>query len=345
VSLWAEPSEFHFQVPFEADGDGRPVESHLVDESDLRVRLAAFAFLDEQRKLSLELLDRDVLQRGFMLDGQRVPLVAPNGIFKPRACRLPLSITTVPAKEGQPRPYDDAFGHDGLLRYRYRGNDPNHPDNVGLRETMRGRVPLIYFHGIVEGRYEAEYPVFVVGDTPESLTFTVTVDERRFASLGNVADDSIETDIRRRYITRTVQQRLHQQEFRERVLEAYQRHCAICRLKRQQLLEAAHIVGDRETLGAPIVPNGIALCALHHAAFDAHLIAVRPDYQIEVRRDVLEESDGPMLIHGLQGFHGKPIRVPARQHLRPDAQLLGIRYELFQQASRAAPAALEGKDR
>ena len=147
-------------------------------------------------------------------------------------------------------------------------------------------------------------------------------------------DDPIETDIRRRYVTRTVQQRLHQQEFRERVLDAYQRHCAVCRLKREQLLEAAHIVGDRETLGRPIVPNGIALCALHHAAFDGHLMTVRPDYEIEVRHDVLEESDGPMLIHGLQGFHGKSIRVPPRQQLRPDAHLLQLRYELFRQVSR-----------
>ena len=242
-----------------------------MDESDLRVRLAAFAFLDEQRKLSPELLDRRMLQRGFVLDGERVPLQAPQGIFKPRACRFPLSITTVPVTEGQPRPYDDAFGQDGLLRYRYRGRDPNHVDNVGLRQAMRRRVPLIYLHGIVKGKYEAEYPVYVVGDSSEELTFTVTVDERRFASLGNVADDSVETDIRRRYVTRTVQQRLHQQEFRERVLDAYRRHCAVCRLKREQLLEAAHIIGDRETLGAPVVPNGIALCALHHAVFGAHL--------------------------------------------------------------------------
>ena len=242
----------------------------------------------------------------------------------------------MPVKEGQPRPYDDAIGDDGLLRYRYRGTNPNHSDNVGLREAMRRRVPLVYFHGIVEGKYEAEYPVFIVGDSAESLTFTVTVDERRFASLGNVPDDPIETDIRRRYVTRTVQQRLHRQEFRERVLDAYQRHCAICRLRHDQLLEAAHIVGDRETLGTPTVPNGIALCSLHHAAFDAHLMAVRPDYQIEVRRDVLKESDGPMLIHGLQGFHGKLIRVPSRQQLRPDAHLLEIRYDLFRRASRTA---------
>jgi putative restriction endonuclease len=307
-----------------------------VNESDLRVRLAAFAFLDERRRQSSDLFDRRELQRGFTLEGVRIPLQAPNGIFKPRICSLPLSITTVPVKEGQPRPYDDAIGDDGLLRYRYRGTNLNHADNEGLREAMRRRVPLVYFHGIVEGKYEAEYPVFIVGDSPESLTFTVTVDERRFASLANVADDTTETDIRRRYVTRTVQQRLHQQEFRERVLEAYQRHCAICRLRHDQLLEAAHIVGDRDTLGTPTVPNGIALCSLHHAAFDAHLMTVRPDYQIEVRHDVLEESDGPMLIHGLQGFHGKRLRVPSRQRLRPDPHLLEVRYDLFRRASRTA---------
>ena len=233
-----------------------------MDKSDLRVRLAAFAFLDQQRRLSPDLFDRRTLQRGFEFEGERVPLLAPSGIFKPRVCTLPLSITTVPAKEDGSRPYNDVIGSDGLLRYRYRGRDAteaNHRDNAGLREAMRSRVPLIYFHGIVEGKYEAEYPVFIVGDSPESLAFTVTVDERRFASLGNLADDSPETDIRRRYVTGTVQQRLHQQEFRERVLEAYLRHCAVCRLKREQLLEAAHIVGDRDPLGAPMVPNGIAL--------------------------------------------------------------------------------------
>ena len=55
--------------------------------------------------------------------------------------------------------------------------------------------------------YEGEYPVLIVGDSPESFAFTVAVDERRFASLGNLADDSTETDIRRRYVTRRVQQR------------------------------------------------------------------------------------------------------------------------------------------
>jgi putative restriction endonuclease len=178
--------------------------------------------------------------------------------------------------------------------------------------------------------------VCIVGDAPEGLTFSVTVDERRFASLGSVPHDAVESDIRRRYVTRMVQQRLHQQVFRERVLEAYRRHCAVCRLRHDALLEAAHIVGDRETLGEPTVSNGIALCTLHHAAFDAHLMTVRPDYRIEVRRDVLDESDGPMLIHGLQGFHGQAIGVPSRLTLQPDPRLLEMRYELFRRAHPSA---------
>jgi putative restriction endonuclease len=307
-----------------------------MDDSDLRVRLAAFAFLDQQTRRGAELLARQLLAAGFSFEGQRVPLLGPQGIFKPRVCRLPLSITTVPAREGQERPYDDAFGQDGLLRYRYRGpNDrpqPDHPDNAGLREAQRLGTPLIYFHGIVAGRYLAEYPVYIVGDDRASLTFTVTVDEHRFAALGNLPNDSVETAIRQRYATRLVQQRLHQHEFRERVLDAYQRHCAICRLKRDQLLEAAHIIGDRDDRGAPTIPNGIALCSLHHAAFDAHLIAVRPDYRVEVREDVLHETDGPMLVHGLQGFNGQLIRLPRVERQRPDRERLEARYELFRLA-------------
>lgn len=305
--------------------------------ADDRIRLAAFAWLDEQRRLGADRFSRGALARGLTFEGERVPLLGPQGIFKPRLCRLPLSITTVPVREGQARPYEDAFGEDGLLRYRYRGPEhrpvPDHPDNVGLREACRLRVPLVYFHGIVPGRYAAEYPVYVVGDDRARLTFTVTVDEHRFAGLGTV-DDSPEADVRRRYATRLVQQRLHQREFRERVLEAYQRHCAICRLKRDRLLEAAHIIGDKDDRGAPVVSNGIALCTLHHAAFDAHLIAVRPDYLIEVRDDVLRETDGPMLVHGLQGFNGLAIQLPRVLRDRPDRQRLEVRYEQFRHTGR-----------
>jgi putative restriction endonuclease len=245
-----------------------------------------------------------------------------------------LSITTAPVVRGETRPYDDAFGEDGLLRYRYRGKDPHHHENVGLRVAMERHIPLVYFHGIVSGLYEAEWPVYVVGDDPPGLTFTVSVDERRFASLGSRGDlASIETEVRRRYVTRQFQQRLHQHEFRERVLRAYQRHCAVCRLHRDPLLEAAHILPDADPRGAPVVRNGLALCKLHHAAFDAHLLGVTPDCIVQLRDDVLREEDGPMLIHGLQGFHGARLLVPRRQEWRPDPALLEERYALFRRAT------------
>lgn len=165
-------------------------------------------------------LSRRTLSAGFMFRGDRVPLVGPQGIFKPRVASLPLSITSTAIVAGQDRPYDDGFGTDGLLRYRYRGDDPNHHENVGLRVAMQQRVPLVYFHGLVPGLYAAAWPVYIVGDNPQSLTFSVSIDERSFVSLGNVAPEE-ETPIRRRYVTAQVRRRLHQATFRERVVHAY----------------------------------------------------------------------------------------------------------------------------
>ena len=67
-----------------------------MDDLDARVRLAAFRFLEEQVRLAGEdtSIRRDVLQRGFTYEGQRVPLLGPQGIFKPRILpEIPLSIT------------------------------------------------------------------------------------------------------------------------------------------------------------------------------------------------------------------------------------------------------------
>jgi len=47
------------------------------------------------------LLPREILAQGFVFDGQRVPLIGPQGIFKPALLpEMPVSITTVPEVEG-----------------------------------------------------------------------------------------------------------------------------------------------------------------------------------------------------------------------------------------------------
>ncbi len=59
---------------------------------------------------------------------------------------------------------------------------------------------------------------------------------------------------------------------------------------------------------------------------------MRPDYLIEVRRDVREERDGPTLIHALQGLHGERMALPKPRAAWPDRELLEERYERFRNA-------------
>jgi len=53
-----------------------------------------------------------------------------------------------------------------------------------------------------------------------------------------------------------------------------------------------------------VIPNGLALCKLHHAAFDRYLIGVTPELEVTVRLDVVEEIDGPMLQHRVDCIPG-----------------------------------------
>ncbi len=206
---------------------------------------------------------------------------------------------------------------------------------------MREKVPLVYFHAVVPGKYLGSWPVFITDDDPARLTFWAQVDDAAvlsstaIAPAHHVAEDDREA--RRAYITATVRRRLHQAAFRERVLRAYQETCALCRLRHATLLDAAHITPDTDPDGEPLVTNGLALCKLHHAAFDQFFFAVRPDLRIEVRPSILLESDGPMLIVGLQQIHGQSIHVPNRAAQRPDPARLAARYERFLATAASRP--------
>ncbi len=109
--------------------------------------------------------------------------------------------------------------------------------------------------------------------------------------------------------------------------------CALCSLRHQELLDAAHITPDSDLEGEPVTSNGVALCKLHHAAFDRFFFTIRPDYVIEVRPSVLAEHDGPMLVVGLQQINGQSIHLPRQAKDLPDPTRLERRYEQFRQAA------------
>ena len=295
------------------------------------VRIAAFQRLEELQRLHGDVIAFRVLREGFTFGGERLRFIGPQGIFKPAQMRLPLSITTSPEKRGRARPYDDELGEDGFLRYRYRGTDPQHTDNRGVRECFRDGLPLVYFHGVGPGLYQTFWPVYIHADDPGSLTFTVAIDDPQM--LAPDLRPAVVDEARRAYTTRLAVQRLHQAAFRQKVLVAYRTRCAVCRLRHGQLLDAAHILPDSHPHGEPVVPNGLALCKIHHAAYDANIVGIRPDLVVEVSEPVLREIDGPMLRYGLQELHGSKLAVPRRADDRPKQENLEERYAGFRAAS------------
>ncbi|MCB0256629.1 MAG: HNH endonuclease [Anaerolineae bacterium] len=298
---------------------------------DLAIRLAAFKWLSQQTDIHGDVLPRSLLQSGFKFGEDQIPLVSPQGIFKPKMMELPLTITTT---TNGPYQEKDSFGPDNLLIYSYRGTDPLHRDNVGLRKLRDANRPLIFFHGIVPGRYLAVWPVYIVDDDPARLFFKVALDEMAKVNVDSLKVTAVgeAANARRAYLTSTVKVRLHQRQFRERVLRAYQSQCAICRLRHQELLDAAHIIPDEDEAGEPVVSNGLALCKLHHAAYDKFIIGVTPDHIVEVREDVLYEIDGPLLEHGLKGIHQSKIILPKSRSNWPNRDSLDWRYQRFRKA-------------
>jgi putative restriction endonuclease len=249
---------------------------------DDQIRLSAFEWLEKQTMIYGDVLPRDLLATGFIFKGERITLLGPQGIWKPKIMTHPLSITSI--LNG---PYSDSNTKEGFLKYKYRGTDPNHSDNRGLRSLISLRKPLIYFHSIIKGKYLATWPIFIIEDDRRDLVFTVALDEMKSVKneFEQVNEDA--TYYRRSYLTSTIQTRVHQRSFRERVLLAYQNHCALCNLKHVELLDAAHIIADKEDIGDPIVSNGLALCKIHHAAFDNNFIGINPDFKIIIREDLL----------------------------------------------------------
>lgn len=306
-----------------------PFTPHDLDE---RLRSAALATVRGILNASGGLITRAQMTAGFEFEGERIPFaLQARGIWKPGRLGpsgAALSITTASVKPGIPPRYNDSnVSEDGWFQDKYQGTDPNAADNRAVRAAFELRKPVIYFYGEAPGHYQVIAPSYVVGDEPDALTFKVAADATGVGDprlmIGG-ADAPLKA-----YATTTAKIRIHQRRFRRMVVAAYEESCAVCRLHHSELLDAAHILEDRDERGKPEVPNGLALCGVHHGAFDTNIMGIAPDRRIHIRRDILEEVDGPMLKHGLQEMHGSLIRVPSRRELHPKSEYLDERFARF----------------
>ena len=128
----------------------------------------------------------------------------------------------------------------------------------------------------------------------------------------------------------TSRRRRRNSAFRRAVLEAYGHQCAVCkfavRMERQPLaLDAAHIRWH-EANGPAQVPNGLALCSLHHRLFDEGAFAVLPNF----RMLVTDLADGQGFNESLGRFRGSPLHTPAHRGKQPAPEFLAWhRSEVF----------------
>jgi len=308
------------------------------DEHDRQLRLAAF---DRARELShryTDLVPLEALKEGFSFEGRRISFGSfYSGIFRPKELHGPaaLALVTTPPKSGKEAPYEDTYD-DVTGQFSYRFRDPGsdsaqsviqaEADNRKLIEAHQRGVPVIYFRGIAPSQYTPIAPAFVTSIDVAARTATLEVG---LPLADTTPQGLVSNEDTRRYATREAAYRLHQHRFRRAVLQAYRTRCTICSLKEASLLQAAHIIEDRDPLGGATVVNGLALCAIHHLAYDRNLLGIDPDGVVHIHERLLHEIDGPMLKNGLQHFHGAHILQPSRTTDRPDRERLAVRFEGF----------------
>lgn len=243
---------------------------------------------------------------------------ASRGIWNPRDMDATLSVVSSPTG-----PYADREVEGGLFHYSYRAGSVN-GDNTKLRRAFELQLPIILLRKVQDGIFVPHAPVYVVEDLQANREFLLALDEN-----ARLLVNDLGAQPQRSYVERLVRQRLHQADFRGRVIAAYETRCAVCRIRHGQLLDAAHITPDRDEDGLPHVSNGLSLCKIHHAAFDSDLLGISPQYEIQIAHRLLDEVDGPMLRHGLQEMHGTALTTPTRKQDQPNRDRLAARYARF----------------
>ena len=298
-------------------------------------REAVFAWL-RARMLVTPVFSRDDLAAVTVGDRVVRLIATQSGIWKPKGMVAALSMSTGYYVDETTRPYADGIGTDELLRYKWRGTDRDHADNRALRSAMEMQVPLIWFVGVGHRAgsntqvFQPVLPVWLIAEEPGEHQFVLALEASQLELVdhGSLHVSAIE----RRYNLVTAKQRLHQPLFRARVLHAYERRCAVCRLPFEKLLDAAHIKSDSDG-GEARVSNGLALCRIHHGAFDANILGIDADYKVTIKESVLDTFDGPTLQHALKEMHGaKLAQLPASRPERPDRALLDERFQQFLRA-------------
>lgn len=194
-----------------------------------------------------------------------------------------------------------------------------------LRPTMQGReVVIACTSGSLLWYVEKGAPLHNAEDDATAVVDLVDVspeEERHF--LDN-ADSEIASA--RRYDLVETMRAYREAKFRPAVLQAFSYRCCVCSCD-LKLVDAAHIVPVSHPDSTDEVTNGLALCRLHHGAFDNALLGVKSDYSVVVNPDMENRLHEIKLDTALDDFRSRlpgTIRVPASIEARPSPKMLTL---------------------
>ncbi len=130
--------------------------------------------------------------------------------------------------------------------------------------------------------------------------------------------DAVGLDLTAQFTKRSERDRA----FREKVLHAYDGQCCVCGFdlligNQNAFLEAAHI--KWHAAGGPDkVINGLALCLMHHKAFDIGAFTVQENKSLVACKNAVGRSQKEWLT----AFHGKSLRSPRNSDYHPGPEYL-----------------------
>ena len=240
-------------------------------------------------------------------------------------------------------PYSDSVTQ-GRFEYIGEGlegdQSEDSPGNSALIDAHSSNIPIHFFYKRAEGEdweyqglvdvvdYEfqqqggREVLVFILehreqSDEPEPSEEEVE-EERTELQQATDTDPQLRDDTEEYTESR---RRARDAAFTQLVREAYDTQCAICGSERESPdgnpeVEAAHIYPKREG-GSDDVRNGIALCKLHHWAFDSGWLSLTDDHEI-----LVEEAPDRNGYHEFKQLEGRQTRLPDEEEARPHSMFL-----------------------
>ncbi len=192
---------------------------------------------------------------------------------------------------------------------RHEGQASNSPSIQIKEETLQNaHTHAFAIHHRQNGEIAVAFrPEFLVEYALNAASLhesgEAAADMRLLNTVDTLQEDTIITitNQERQTVVSQIARKFRASDFRRRVLGAYGHRCAVCGVQ-LELIDAAHIIPVAATTSTDETRNGIALCKLHHAAYDRNLISFNERYRIEVNREEVSRLTSANRVQGLEKF-------------------------------------------